>query len=101
MPMGKDYLHYSADDFIADEFFQRWVKFPDRETEAFWKKWIIEHPEQRDDIMKASAFINHLNFRVETPADEKIEASLNRSLQLIQEKENSWKFRFGRKSTLK
>src|SRR5438128_1412790 len=99
--MGKDYLHFTTDDFIADEYFQRWVRFPDKETESFWRKWIMEHPEQRDDIMKASVFINHLNFEEQVQPDTEIEASLQRSLRMIHQKENSWKSKLKNKPAIK
>ena len=78
--MEKDYLHYTMYDFIADEFFQRWANSPDKETNDFWNKWIKDHPEKRDEMMKASAFINHLSFNTEFPLQHHVEASLSRSL---------------------
>lgn len=86
--MEKEYLNFNTDDFIADEFFQRWVKFPDKETNDFWNKWILQHPEKRDEITKASAFISNLSFDTYVPDEQNVEASLSRSLSLIEEMES-------------
>src|SRR5688572_14485796 len=81
--MEKAYLHYTVDDFIADEDFQRWVKFPEKASNAFWRKWIADHPEKRDDVMKASTFISHLEFHTSSPPRMQVEAALAKSLERI------------------
>src|SRR4051794_2614971 len=87
--MEKDYLHFTTNDFITDEFFLRWVKFPDKETNEFWNKWIAAHPLKKDSIDKAREFICTLSFNTDFPPQPNIEASLARSLELIGEFENN------------
>lgn len=85
--MDKAYLHFTVDEFIGDEYFQRWVRYPDRETNNFWKKWLADHPEKRDEVMKASAFISNLSFRTESPGKTQVENALSKNLQRLEEKE--------------
>ncbi|MCW3079447.1 FecR domain-containing protein [Segetibacter sp.] len=87
--MEKDYLHFTTNDFIADEFFLRWVKFPDTETNDFWNKWITDYPAKRESTDKAREFICNLSFNTDFPPQPNIEASLARSLELIGEFENN------------
>ena len=55
MPMP--YAHYSADDFIRDEFFQQWIFLPTQETQAFWQDFLAQHPYQREAIEEARQFL--------------------------------------------
>jgi hypothetical protein len=42
--MKKDYVYFSVEDFIADEYFQQWARFPDKESNAFWNQWRTRNP---------------------------------------------------------
>jgi ferric-dicitrate binding protein FerR (iron transport regulator) len=57
------YQDYSTEDFIADEFFVKWVKSPDEETAHFWDKWISNHPEKAGVISTAKQFIQSVDYR--------------------------------------
>lgn len=59
-----DYSQYDIEDFVADSFFSRWVRWPDDETKGFWEKWMIEHPEKTDTIDQAKKILLLLNFSV-------------------------------------
>src|SRR5689334_11275730 len=52
-----NYSTYSADDFIKDEYFQRWVFSPDAETEAFWQAFQAQHPDQQQPLTEARRFL--------------------------------------------
>jgi ferric-dicitrate binding protein FerR (iron transport regulator) len=73
------YTHYQAEDFAADEFFIRWVKTPDSETEAFWQEWIQTHPAQADTIREAKELVGLL----ETNKDFPTIGQINRMRQHI------------------
>jgi len=81
--MKKDYLEFTEIDFVADAFFQQWVKFPDVTTTVFWEQWLALHPEKRSDVVKAKAFIENLHFNTQLPSTLQIENSLARSLERI------------------
>jgi len=81
--MKKDYLEFTEIDFVADAFFQQWVKFPDVTTTVFWEQWLAAHPEKRSDVIKAKAFIENLHFNTHLPSNQQVEDSLARSLVQI------------------
>ncbi len=57
-----NYNHYSEEDFIKDEHFQKWVLTPDLETKSFWENWINEHPNKKIVIENAVRFIKLIEF---------------------------------------
>lgn len=65
-----DYNHYDVDDFVADPFFNRWVKQSDEETSAFWEKWLEERPEKSDAVAQAKSIVAFLNFSAEEASPE-------------------------------
>src|SRR5881396_671246 len=52
-----NYSTYSADDFVKDEYFQRWVFSPDAETDAFWQSFQAQHPDQQPPLNEARRFL--------------------------------------------
>ncbi|WP_215222745.1 FecR family protein [Echinicola shivajiensis] len=59
------YVNYDIEDFLTDEFFVKWVKSPDEDTEHFWRKWLENHPEKINVVLKASDIIQSVNYRAE------------------------------------
>lgn len=51
----KPYLTYSAEDLACDEDFLRWIKYPGNhpELDAFWKKWLQQHPYKQEVVEEA------------------------------------------------
>ncbi len=64
------YTHYKEEDFIKDEYFQKWVLNPDDMTKNFWENWMTSNPEKRDVIKNAERFIQLMDFDVEELTDE-------------------------------
>jgi transmembrane sensor len=89
--MSKDYTRYTANDFITDEYFLQWARFPNAENDAFWKAWIAAHPAKKDEVQAALQFIHALQFNVPEPAPQQVEQSLLKNLSAIavQESEKS------------
>lgn len=59
--MSEDkYIRYTAEDFILDDNFMRWVLHPERESDRFWSHFMELHPEKRDDINEAHFLIHGL-----------------------------------------
>lgn len=52
-----DYTDYSVEDFIKDEYFQKWIIDPDAIVLAFWQKWMENHPEKKKIVKCASDLI--------------------------------------------
>ncbi|MEP6595734.1 MAG: FecR domain-containing protein [Ginsengibacter sp.] len=78
--MNQDYSHFSIDDFIADEYFLQWVKFPDEESNSFWKSWIAANPHKKEEITQAVNFVSSLHFEDEIPDYAHIEKRLNENM---------------------
>lgn len=55
-----DYSKFDVEDFATDESFVRWVNHTDRETDSFWKTFIISHPELRQKIHNARILVINL-----------------------------------------
>ncbi|GGZ13324.1 iron dicitrate transporter FecR [Echinicola pacifica] len=56
------YIKYSVEDFVQDEYFQKWIIAPDAMTLKFWESWLLEHPEKADEVAEARRIIQALNF---------------------------------------
>ncbi len=52
-----DYRNFSANDFAMDDFFREWVLQPNTLANAFWEKWLKEHPEQAPTIALAKKIV--------------------------------------------
>lgn len=57
------YHQFNMEDFLNDEFFIKWVKSPDEETDHFWLKWIAEHPEKVQLIQQAKEIILMVDYK--------------------------------------
>lgn len=53
----KNYKEYRTDDFIGDDNFIQWVKFPNEELEAVWAEFIAENPHKLPEIKEAVRFL--------------------------------------------
>jgi len=52
-----NYANLKPPDFAEDDSFKNWVLYPDQETDAFWMKWLKEHPHKIDDIEMARKLV--------------------------------------------
>ncbi|MCL6265167.1 FecR family protein [Flagellimonas myxillae] len=63
------YTHYTEEDFIKDEYFQKWVLNPDDMTKNFWENWITSNPDKREVVQNAARFIRLMDFDVDELSD--------------------------------
>lgn len=84
MEQPKDYTSYTTNDFIGDDAFLQWVKYPDAASDAWWETWINAHPHKRQQVEEARAFISHMQFAEQLPDQDAIAASLAHNLSLIE-----------------
>lgn len=68
----KDYSKFSVNDFIHDDFFQKWVTKPDARSNAYWAEWLRNNPEKQHDITEAQTIIRHLRFTNNTLSNDEI-----------------------------
>ena len=44
-----------------DEYFQSWVLHPDENTNAFWRSWLLSHPEKAAEIEEAKDILSNFS----------------------------------------
>ena len=57
------YTKYNKEDFLKDEYFQKWLLDPDPMVTRFWESWLEKHPEKREVIEQASKIMRSIDFR--------------------------------------
>ncbi|MBL7813802.1 MAG: FecR domain-containing protein [Saprospiraceae bacterium] len=58
--MKQEYAIYQIEDFLTDDDFIRWVKYPDTASDTFWQEVIRVYPHQKQVIEKAAHTIHNL-----------------------------------------
>jgi transmembrane sensor len=81
--MPDKYTAYTTNDFIADEAFQQWVRFPDAASTAFWMNWLLLHPHKKAAVDEAVHFLQSLRFHEDYPSQQQVAASLQKNLERI------------------
>ena len=56
------YVHYTVEDFVKDEYFQKWILDTDSMTSSFWNNWIKKYPEKKATVEEAKKLILLLSF---------------------------------------
>jgi ferric-dicitrate binding protein FerR (iron transport regulator) len=65
-----DYSKHLAEDFVLDDFFKNWVLGADPVASEFWESWLIRHPEKKQEVETAKAFILRMKFTRYIPSQE-------------------------------
>jgi ferric-dicitrate binding protein FerR (iron transport regulator) len=58
--MAKKYQNYTFEDFITDDDFIAWVKYPTDASSIFWENYIFEHPHQNLLMEQAKGAVQQL-----------------------------------------
>ncbi|HET6544174.1 MAG TPA: hypothetical protein VFG46_26990 [Chryseolinea sp.] len=64
-----EYSKFKVEEFVTDEYFVRWIKKPDVETNVFWNSWLSKNLQQLPSIRNAREIILHLDFRINRPPE--------------------------------
>lgn len=59
-----DYNNYDLEDFVTDEFFQKYATEESEDAKQFWKEWINTHPEKSEMVKEAKRIVNTLGLRL-------------------------------------
>ena len=70
-PLYMKYEDYNIDDFLMDDFFIHWVKYPDENNRHFWEKWLEQHPEKREVVMQAVFIIKAVHYKTKSVLDDR------------------------------
>jgi len=63
---------------VTNKSFIDWVREPNDARQYFWKKWIEEHPENSNEILKAKKFIQSLKFEEKELSSSELDAVFGR-----------------------
>lgn len=63
----KAYRRYKADEFVADESFQRWQTGRSPQDTAFWEQWKLDNPDCLGELQRAERLLTSL--RLQYPDD--------------------------------
>jgi ferric-dicitrate binding protein FerR (iron transport regulator) len=76
------YGNFSTDDFIKDEYFQKWVFVSDEDTLLFWENFLIQYPDKKPDVFEAKQFLQVLNLKEKDIIESRIVA-LKKNIDLV------------------
>jgi ferric-dicitrate binding protein FerR (iron transport regulator) len=79
-----DYLDYSLEDFLADEYFQQWVLNPQTDTARFWESWLLMHPDRQPVVEQARQLIVYMASRNESAFSDRQTEQLWQRIQKSQ-----------------
>lgn len=65
-----DYQSFSAEDFLLDESFKKWLLDPDPASIYFWETWLANHPEKREAVNEAKELLGLIQFRNQTLSED-------------------------------
>jgi len=82
------YTEYDIDDFLMDEFFIQWVKQPNENNRHFWEKWLEQHPEKREVVMRAVSTISSVHYQAKPTIDDRLYVEIFENI-IKAEKEHS------------
>ena len=72
----KTYDTYEVADFLLDDEFVDWVKFPTRESDSFWQQWLLTHPAPAGVAQDARYWVTSLTVDEQLPPDDAVRYSL-------------------------
>lgn len=64
-----NYSKFQVEDFVADEYFIKWVKRPDQESNAFWNAWLSKNRDCHERVREARQIILQLDFEPNLPPE--------------------------------
>tara|TARA_R110002049_G_scaffold151181_1_gene314741 strand:+ start:1676 stop:2878 length:1203 start_codon:yes stop_codon:yes gene_type:complete len=56
------YKDYTTEDFIKDEYFQKWILDSDEMTNTFWSNWLLDNPDKKEILERAIKLVQLINF---------------------------------------
>ncbi len=72
---ANNYQNYSLEDFLGDNHFRDWVKYPNEQTDEFWKSVQNQFPEKEEMIAQARLILLGFSTREERISNEYIDLS--------------------------
>ncbi|WP_439487193.1 FecR family protein [Algoriphagus sp.] len=85
------YKDFDIENFISDEFFVQWVKYPSENNKHFWEKWLEQHPDKREIVNEAANFIRSVNYTIGPDLPDKIYVDMYENILKFDESKPSSK----------
>lgn len=67
-----DYLNYTIDDFVTDEYFRKWVTNLLPNEDKFWEHWLKEHPHKTEVVSQARFVVKALEMEHAKISDHRV-----------------------------
>ncbi|MDB5137447.1 MAG: FecR family protein [Mucilaginibacter sp.] len=77
-----NYHNYEIEDFLQDDFFIDWVYNRNTESNAFWNKFLLDHPDKSIVLEKARAIL--ISISVTPLADQLSDLEFDTRIKLLQ-----------------
>lgn len=68
------YTNYTVEDFVKDEYFQKWILDTDEMTSNYWNNWLLKFPEKKPILEEAKKLILLISFEKEQLVKEDFDA---------------------------
>lgn len=79
MNRAKDFEHYLSEDFLVDEYFIQWVKYPSAEAEAYWGKLMTDFPAVAPKMAEAREMV----YALSTPVIRRNEGAISENWEKL------------------
>jgi transmembrane sensor len=91
-----DYRNFTTEDYVANDFFQNWVMYPDSDNNKFWLKFLEDNPDKRAEIDQAAWLISNTDFTEKWSEQERTDIWTNIQHGLIRPQNGSFILRLRR-----
>lgn len=82
------------EDYLKNEWFQRWVaREEDEEANHYWKNWMKENPDLKEDLIKKRDMVRAMSFQEYTVGQEHIDGSWHEVRDSINRTHQSFGFK--------
>jgi transmembrane sensor len=82
----RDYTHFTTRELINDPYFQDWILDPSGDSDAFWREWVLDHPEKSKFVRIARKVLKSIRFELHWPSEEQAHSSFEEAQWIIGQK---------------
>ena len=83
----KEYFKdFGPEEFVNDESFQNWIFYPTPENNFYWKQFLNEYPQKKEDLEQAVGLLQGIEFKEHWPSEDRVDSFLKMALDRINER---------------
>ena len=83
-----NYINYTVQDFVTDKYFREWVFQPNKESDAYWNKWMVENASKAKLVLNARRILLNLAFEEHVLPGAEVEELWSRIEHQIEKSES-------------